>query len=109
MNVPSRSARSFLLSLLAGVALAALVLPLLAIANQSSLLSTAQTANASNARAEANLINAVYVSDVRAARDLELRPGWDTEGDGDAGARAGRLSRQPGPDGDHRRRERPRR
>ena len=78
MNGSSRGARSLLLSLLAGVVIAALVLPLFAVANQSSLQSAARTANASNADAQANLISAIYMNDIRAARDLAVVPDVET-------------------------------
>ncbi len=70
MKVVSRDRRSLLISLLAGLALAAVVLPLLAAGAQKNLQRDALAANATRAVSYGDLINSLYRQDIRLARDL---------------------------------------
>ena len=70
----SRGTRSLLISALVAAAIAAVVLPLFAVASQGNLQSAARDADAATARARASLFSSLYQSDIRAARDLTDAP-----------------------------------
>ncbi|SRR5579883_444253 len=74
MEILSRLGRSLFLSVLTGLAVAIIVLPLFALANQGSLQVAVHNENAGRADAFGHLFNALYTNEQRTASELASGP-----------------------------------